>query len=94
MSTVFSTDELHARTAEVLATVERGEEVILERDGKPVARIVPTEEAEAPHPRRKVVFGGLKDMIELKDGWDDPMTEAELAEWYDGPIFPEEQSSG
>jgi hypothetical protein len=27
MSTVFSTDELHDRAAEVLATVERGEEV-------------------------------------------------------------------
>ncbi|HET7738814.1 MAG TPA: hypothetical protein VFK32_09595, partial [Tepidiformaceae bacterium] len=55
------------------------------RNGKPVARLVPIGDA-APTPRPNRILGGMGHLITLKPGWDDPMTEEELAEWYDAPF--------
>jgi antitoxin (DNA-binding transcriptional repressor) of toxin-antitoxin stability system len=77
---------LHDETERVLTRVENGEELVVERNGRPVGRIIPIPEA-AP---RKVVLGGMPGWVTLKDGWDDPMTPEELAEWHVGPIFPEQ----
>lgn len=49
----------------LVADVERGATVVLCRDGKPVARIVPY----APEPRP---FGVAKGEITLREGWDAP----------------------
>ena len=38
------------------------------------------------------VQGGLKGQIWVSDDFDDPMSEEELALWYDGPIFPEDDT--
>ncbi len=92
MSMTVSTEELHENTADVIARVARGEEVVIEQDGETVARLVPAPPAPRPRPRRRQ-FGTAAGMIEFKEGWDDPMTEEELAAWYDGPIFPDESAS-
>ena len=34
------------------------------------------------------VPGGLEGQIWVSDDFDEPMSEEELALWYDGPIFP------
>jgi antitoxin (DNA-binding transcriptional repressor) of toxin-antitoxin stability system len=61
--------EAAARLPELVRLMERGEEVILTDAGEPVARIAP------PPQKRKVRFGGMKDRIKLKPGWDDPIDE-------------------
>jgi|GEM_PF-1709983 len=38
------------------------------------------------------VPGGLKGQIGVSDDFDEPMSEEELALWYDGPIFPEDDT--
>ena len=52
----------------------KGEEVIIAKAGKPVAKLVKIEK-EKPKPRR---FGSAKGTIKLLPGWDDPFTEEEL----------------
>ena len=36
--------------------------------------------------------GGLKGQIFVSDDFDEPMSEEELALWYDAPIFPEDET--
>lgn len=70
--------EAKTHFSELIAAVERGEEIIIARRGKPVARIEPAE----PAARRERVFGALKGQIIVHDSFYDPMTEEDLAEWY------------
>ena len=70
--------------SELVARAERGEEVVITRHNKPVAKLVPYVESVEPR-----VGGQWKGKIWLADDWDAPMTEEELKEWYDAPIFPE-----
>ena len=37
--------------------------------------------------------GALKDQITIPDEFFEPMNEEELALWYDGPIFPEDNAN-
>ena len=36
--------------------------------------------------------GSLKGKIWISDDFDEPMSEEELALWYDAPIFPEDET--
>jgi prevent-host-death family protein len=61
-----------------------GEEVVIARAGKPAVRLVPVEE---PLPRRQ--FGVLRGKVwAAPDAWE-PMSEEELALWYDAPLVAE-----
>jgi prevent-host-death family protein len=66
-----------------------GEEIIIARAGKPVAKLVPLN---APLTKQRQP-GALKGKIWIADSFDTPMTEEELAEWYDAPLFPDEAQS-
>lgn len=72
-----------ATLSQLLALVEAGEEVVISRAGKPVARLVAVEK---PKPRREKRLGTARGMVHFEPGWDDPMTEEELALWYDAPL--------
>lgn len=52
--------------------------------GKPIENAVLPEKTELK--LRKL--GGLKGRIWISDDFDAPMSEEELALWYDAPIFP------
>jgi prevent-host-death family protein len=58
-----------------------GEEVTIAKAGKPLVRLTPIE-------RPKPILGSARGTITLLPGWDDDMTEEELKEWEDGPVFP------
>ena len=61
-----------------------GEDVVIAKAGKPVVRLVPVPE---PLPERQ--FGILRGKgWAAPDAWD-PMTEEELALWYDAPLVAE-----
>ena len=64
-----------------------GEEIIIAKAGKPVARLVALEKTECK-PRQP---GSMKGQILIADDFDAPMTENELAQWYDSSIFPSEK---
>ena len=66
---VVSITEAKKRFGELLRAVEAGEEVVITRRGKAVARL------EAP---RRVRFGTLRGQIVLKPGWDAPIAEEQF----------------
>jgi prevent-host-death family protein len=62
----------------LIERVEQGEEVVLARAGRPVARLVPYRPRRAP---RKP--GRLKDQIWLAPDWDSPKVNGEIADLFD-----------
>ena len=77
----------HAKThfSKLLVRVAAGEEIVIARAGVPVARLVPVAKK-----RPDRVLGLGKGEIWMSEDCFDPLTEEELKEWYDGPIFPPE----
>jgi prevent-host-death family protein len=57
----------------LVAAVERGEDVVIARNGKPVARITPYEVPKVKPP------GAWKGKARVSPDWDSPETNAELA---------------
>jgi hypothetical protein len=55
---------------------------------KPIENVVLPEKTE--HKPREA--GSLKGQIWISDDFDEPMSEEELALWYDAPIFPEDET--
>lgn len=68
--------EAKTQLSRLLERVESGEEVIIARAGKPVARLVPLA---TESPRR--IPGRLKGKVHIPDSFFDPMSEEELREW-------------
>ena len=88
VTTIVTPSQVEADLAALLQRVQDGEEVIIARDGAPIAKIVPAQSPPANLSPR--VPGSARGTIELLPGWDDPLTEEELAEFEEGPIFPAE----
>ena len=61
----------------LIARAEAGEEIIIARGRKPVAKLVPISA-----PRTKRVFGSLKGQLTVGPEFFEPMSEEELALWY------------
>ncbi len=59
----------------MLDVVQQGEEIVIVKAGKPIARLVKVKD---PSPRK---FGTAKGTVKFHKGWNDPMTEQELAEF-------------
>lgn len=71
--TVVNVQDAKTRLSELLARVERGEEVVVARAGRPVARLVPVD-LSWTRP-----FGNLS--FEVPDDFDAPLADEELSEW-------------
>lgn len=67
--------EAKTHLSRLLARVEAGEEVIISRNGKPVAQLVRCK----PKGERKP--GSMAGLFEVPDSFFDPLPEEELAAW-------------
>ena len=76
--TTVNVHEAKTNLSKLLVQVEAGEEVVIARNGKPVARLVSCK------PKGKPQFGVLKGKIRIHDSFYDPMTEEELKLWEGG----------
>ncbi len=70
--------EAKTHLSRLLAEVEAGEEVVIARNGNPVAKLVQIRQ------RGKPEFGSMKGLIELDDSFFDPLPEEELRLWEGG----------
>ena len=68
--------EAKTHLSRLLERVERGQEIVIARAGKPVARLVPVD----PEPKRRPI-GRDKGKIWMSDDFDDPLP------WQDFPGF-------
>ena len=73
MTLVVNVQEAKTRLSELLARVERGEDVLIARAGKPIAHL---SAVDSPPPR---TFGILE--LTVPDSFFDPLPEAEVAAW-------------
>ncbi len=80
MNTV-GTAEAKAKLSELLDRVENGEDVIIERYGKPVARLTRISE----EPKRVSIYGALKGQGWIADDFNAPLP-PEIQDYFDGKI--------
>lgn len=79
MSITVDVYDAKTRLSALLASVEAGEEVIIARSGKPVARLV----GMATHTPERV-FGAWRGRVAVGSGFDD-FTAQDGADWYATP---------
>lgn len=70
--------EAKTHLSQLVAEVENGEEIVIARAGKPVARLVKTEPES--HPR---LFGLLKGKIQIPDDFDAPLPD-DILDLFEG----------
>lgn len=77
--------EAKTQLSQLVDRAAAGEDVIISRHGKPVARLTKLVE------KQPVRFGWLKGKFPpVPDDFDDPMPQEWLDQFYNGPIFPPE----
>ena len=76
--------EAKTQFSKLLQQVEAGDEIVIARHGKPVARLVPLQRTAAPRQ-----LGSLRGKIWIAPDFDEP--DQELIDLMEsGPIFPDE----
>jgi prevent-host-death family protein len=70
----FNMHDAKTHLSRIIERVERGEEIIIDRAGTPVAKIIPLTR----HVNRTAV-GSLAGQLDLTGDWDSPQTNAEIA---------------
>ncbi len=81
--TTFTVHAAKTNLSKLLERVEAGEEIVIARGKKPVARLVPI--GVPNHIRRRRAFGILKGKLRLPDFFFfDPLPEEELEAWEAG----------
>lgn len=84
-------NEAKAHFSEYLAAVEAGETVVIARRNKPIAKLVPIGPDEARERPRPI--GLAKGMGHVGEAFFSPMSEEELADWYEirpsDPLHPD-----
>ena len=73
--TTVNVHEAKTHLSRLLAQVEAGKEVVIARNGAPVARLVPCQKQG----RRE--FGALKGRVVVPDSFFEPLPESELEAW-------------
>jgi prevent-host-death family protein len=68
----YNVHEAKSNLSRLLKKTAAGERVIIMRDGKPVAELIPYREKS-----RKRELGFAAGQIEMAEGWDRPMTDEE-----------------
>jgi prevent-host-death family protein len=76
----FTVHAAKTNLSKLIERAEKGEEVVIARGKKPVARLVPVE--VPAHTLRRRTFGALKGRLKLPDSFFfDPLPEDELSRW-------------
>ena len=79
--------EAKTHLSRLLEAVEAGEEVLIARAGKPVARLAPLRQGK----RR---LGALEGRFEVPSNWDEPLPDDVLAAFTDGSMEPRQRQQG
>lgn len=80
---IVNMHEAKTQLSRLVEAALAGEEVIIAKAGKPVVRLTPVAPRETLPPRE---FGILRGEVwAAPDAWD-PISEEELALWYDAPL--------
>lgn len=75
----YNVHEAKSNLSRLLQKTVAGEEVIIMRDGEPVAELIPFRKRT-----RKRELGFAAGQIRMKEGWERPMTDAEVDAFLTG----------
>lgn len=64
-------NEAKAHLPDLVEAAQNGEEVIITKENRPVAKIVPINSEQRPHPQ----FGSARGMVQMADDFDAPLEE-------------------
>src|SRR5438128_1608730 len=78
--TTVNMHEAKTRLSQLVAKVEAGEEVIISRDGKPVAKITRVQ------PVKRAKAGFAKGTVTIVGNFEDPMPDDWLDMFYNAPL--------
>jgi prevent-host-death family protein len=73
-----SVHEAKTQLSKLLDLLEQGEEVLIERHGRPVARLVRANATTKPQ------LGAMKGEFSWQEGWERPLTDEEADAFWDG----------
>jgi prevent-host-death family protein len=73
-----SVHEAKTQLSKLLDLIEEGEEVVIERHGRPVARLVRANAAARPR------LGAMKGEISWQEGWERALTSEEAEAFWEG----------
>jgi prevent-host-death family protein len=73
-----SVHEAKTQLSKLLDLLEQGEEVLIERHGRPVARLVRASATAKPQ------LGAMKGEFSWQEGWERPLTGDEADAFWDG----------
>ncbi len=73
-----SVHEAKTQLSRLLDLLEEGEDIVIVRHGKQVARLVRAKAAAKPQ------VGSMKGQISWKEGWERPMTDEEADAFWEG----------
>jgi antitoxin (DNA-binding transcriptional repressor) of toxin-antitoxin stability system len=76
---VVKVNETESTLAQLVDRIENGEEVVIERGGKPIARVIAIHD---PPRKGRRTLGQWKGRVRMSDDFDAPLPEVELAAWY------------
>ena len=63
--------------SKLLDLVEDGEQVVIERHGRPVAQLVPVR-------RHRASFGAMRGQFKMAEGWERALTDEEAEAFWSG----------
>jgi prevent-host-death family protein len=90
MATQVNIHEAKTHLSRLVARAAAGEEIVIARAGKPVAKLVPVNGGK-PRPRR---IGAWKGKLWLAEDWDSEAVNEEIArDFSEGEVFPPEPGS-
>jgi prevent-host-death family protein len=78
--------EAKTQLSKLVEEAAQGEEIVIAKAGKPIVRLMrlATIEFKTRTP------GSMKGQIWFADDFEAPMSDEELALWYDAPLFPKQ----
>ena len=80
MASFVALTEAQQNLPELLDRVERGEEIVIEREGRTAAKLVPVP-ATDPATGRRIFGQNLLGITYIAPDFDEPMSEEELKDW-------------
>ncbi len=78
--------EAKTHLSRLIEKAAKGEGFIIAKAGKPLVKVVPLEDSDAPRKRR---IGFMKGMISVPDDFDTMMADEIEEMFYDGELLPE-----
>ncbi len=80
MASSVALSEAREHLGELLDRAERGEEIVIERQGRPAMKLVPVA-AKEPAPARRIGGQNLLGITYIAPDFDTPMGEEDLKDW-------------